>query len=200
LAYDSATHRVFLFGDTTAVVDLAHGISIGHIVLHGKPEGAVADGRGRLYVNLEDEDSMAVLDAAELHVVARWPLAPCRLPLGLAIDRARRRLFVACRGELMVVDAETGRQVSHVSLVGVADQNAFDPGTGLIFMPNGGGSLTIIHEDTPDRYSVVQTVRDSTLIRIKVVVDEQTHRAFVPRGGDQDPFDLVVLAPDTDTQ
>jgi hypothetical protein len=118
--------------------------------------------------------------------------------MGLAMDRLHRRLFAACDGQLAVIDADNGRLVAAIPTGGHSDENAFDAGTGLIFMPNEDGKgLVIVREDAPDRYTVVQTLRDSVLMSNRIVVDERTHQAFMPHRvtSGANGFDFLVIKP-----
>ena len=198
--YDPATERAFLFrNDTVAAIDVKAGTLVGTVAVDDAGESGVADGTGKLYLNLHKRDSIAVLDAKTLTRVGGFSIAPCKAPMGLAMDRVHRRLFAACDGALGVIDADKGTVVATVPTGGYTDQNAFDPGTGLIFMPNGSeNGVVIIHEDTPDRYTVVQRLMNPALSEghsNKIVVDEQTHRAYVPsyRSRTKTRTDLVYV-------
>jgi hypothetical protein len=194
--YDPATQRAFLFGDSVAAVDVKAGTLVGQIAVDGAGESGVADGKGKLYLNLIGKDSIAVVDAKTLTRTGGFSVAPCKSPMGLAMDRAHRRLFAACDGALGVINADNGTVVTTVPTGGHSDENAFDPGTGLIFMPNGKDKgVTIVHEDSPDKYTVVQTLVDSAVTSNKVAVDEQTHRVYLPHRGADKSFWFVVLEP-----
>ncbi|HZS60969.1 MAG TPA: hypothetical protein VFA43_16960 [Gemmatimonadaceae bacterium] len=199
--YDSSTDRVYLLADTIAVVDLAAGVVAGTIVVPGAAESGVADGAGHLYLNLGSKDSIAVIDTRTLRRIDGWSLAPCTSPQGLAIDRAHRRLFVACHHLFAAVSADDGHIVATLPLPGQADENAFDPGTGLIFMPNGYSStlgnagVTVIHEDSPDRYTVRTTLVNPLLHGARIVVDQRTHRLFMAHKDANGDFWWLVLVP-----
>src|SRR4029077_15637500 len=159
LLYDPATSRVLAFNGrsgSATVLDGATGKVAGTVTLGGKPEFATADGKGEVFVNLEDKGEVVAPDARALTVKARWPLKPCEEPSGMAIDRAHRRLLVGCGNQLAaIVDADGGKVVATVPIGKGVDANAFDPGTGLGFSSNGGdGTLTVIRRDAPDRWSV----------------------------------------------
>jgi DNA-binding beta-propeller fold protein YncE len=160
--FDPATRRVFTMnGDagSATVIDPLSGRRIGDVPLGGKPEFGVSDGAGKLYVNIEDSAQIVEVDARAMRVVRRWSIAPCTSPTGLAMDRAHRRLFSGCRGGVMAIsDASAGRLVSTVPIGQGVDACRFDPGAQLAFASNGDGTLTVIHEDTPDRYTVVANV------------------------------------------
>ena len=183
VVYEPATHRVFTFngaGQNTTAIDLMAGAVAGTVALGGKPEFAVAPGDGRIYVNIEDTAELVVLDARRLAVEARWPLAPCEEPTGLALDAAHARLFAGCSNRLMVViDPGNGRVVAKLPIGGGVDGTAFDPGTGLAFSANGEGTVTVIREVTPDSFAVVETVPTQRGART-LALDLRTHALFLP--------------------
>lgn len=178
ILYDPASKRVFAFngrtGNATAL-DAATGGVAGTIALDGKPEFAVADGKGRVYVNIEDKNTLAVIDARSLAVEKRWPLGPCEEPSGLAIDREHRRLFAGCHNKMMaVVDADSGKVVATVPIGEGVDANAYDPATGLAFASCGDGTLTAARAEGPNKYVVAQTVATQQGART-MALDEKTH-------------------------
>jgi DNA-binding beta-propeller fold protein YncE len=182
ILYDRASGRVFTFngrsGDATAF-DAAHGTVAGTIPLGGKPEFAVADGKGRVYVNIEDKSEIVALDAKTLQVKSRWPLKPCEEPSGLAFDSEHGRLFTVCSNRLMaVVDVSSGRVVTTLPIGGGVDAAAYDPATGLVFASNGEGTLTVVHEDSPDSFRVVENVPTQAGART-LALDPKTHRVFL---------------------
>ena len=183
ILYDPATRRVFAFNGRTSnatVLDAATGQVAGTIPLGGKPEFAVSDGQGSVFVNLEDKNAIAMIDARKLTVEARWPVTGCDEPAGLAIDRARKRLFAGCHNKTMaVVDAASGKVVATVPIGQGVDANAFDPGTGLAFSSNGDGTLTVARATEGDKYEVVQTVATERGART-MALDEKTHTIFLP--------------------
>jgi len=182
ILYDRASGRVFTFngrsGDATAF-DAAHGTVAGTIALGGRPEFAVADGKGRVYVNIEDKSEIVALDSKGLQVKSRWPLKPCEEPSGLAFDSEHARLFAVCSNKLMaVVDATSGRVVTTVPIGGGVDAAAYDPGAGLVFASNGEGTLSVVHEDSPDSFRVVENVPTQPGART-LALDPKTHRVFL---------------------
>jgi DNA-binding beta-propeller fold protein YncE len=183
IVYEPATHRVFTFngaGQNATAIDVMAGAVAGTVALGGKPEFAVALGDGRIYVNIEDTAELVVLDARRLAVEARWPLAPCQEPTGLALDAAHARLFAACSNRLMVViDPGNGRVVATLPIGDGVDGTAFDAGTGLAFSSNGEGTLTVIREVTPDSFAVVETVPTQRGART-LALDPRTHALFLP--------------------
>lgn len=182
ILYEANTRRVFTFngrGHNATVFDAMTNNVVDTIDLDAKPEFAVADGAGRVYVNLEDKNSVAAIDAKTLAVLHVWPIAGCEGPTGLAMDRANDRLIVACSNKTMaVVDSGTGHVVTTLPIGGFADGAGFDPGAGLAFASAGEGTLTIVHEDTPNRFTVVQTLATERGART-MTVNENTHRVYL---------------------
>jgi YVTN family beta-propeller protein len=150
------------------------------IALPDKPEFAVADGAGRVFVNIESErGQIVVIDARALAVAATWPLPGCERPTGLALDRTHKRLFSVCGAKVMVVtDAATGRNVARLAIGEHPDGAAFDAGLGLLFSSNGDGTLTIIHQDDPDHYHLVATLATQKSART-LAVDPAAHRIYL---------------------
>ncbi|HMF56362.1 MAG TPA: hypothetical protein VK619_08455, partial [Pyrinomonadaceae bacterium] len=161
-------------------IDARTGTVAGTIALDGRPEFAVSDERGHVYVNLEDKSMVAELDPRGLKVEARWPLAPGEEPSGLAIDRKHRRLFSVCSNNLMVVlNADDGHIIKTLPIGSGVDASAFDPETQLAFSSNGGdGTLTVIHEDSADNFSVLENVPTQRGART-MALDSKTHRVFL---------------------
>jgi DNA-binding beta-propeller fold protein YncE len=162
ILYDPATKRVFSFNGrsrSSSVIDPVSGKVIGTIDLRAAPEYAVARGDGVLYVNLEDANALAEIDARGMQVTRQWPLAPCQSPTGLALDRAHQRLFSGCRNGVMAIsNATAGRMIATVPIGAGVDACRFDSATALAFASNGDGTLSVVHEDDPDRFRVVATV------------------------------------------
>lgn len=181
ILYEPVTKRVLSFNggsDNCTALDAATGDVVGTLALGGRPEFAVADGRGRIFVNLEDRSEIAELDPRAMTVLRRWPLAPGREPSGLAMDRARRRLFSACGNDTMVVsDADAGRVIAAVRIGHGTDGVAFDPVRRLAISSNGEGTMTVVREESPSRFTVAST--DSTERGARTIaLDEKTGRAF----------------------
>jgi len=179
--FDPATRKVFTFDaddSTSTVVDPKAMKRIATIPLGGQPEFAVSAGDGKLYVNLVDKAEIAEIDAKAMKVVRHWSIAPCRIPTGLAIDRAHHRLFSACRNRKLVVsDDARGRVVASVPICAGTDGARFDPGLGDAFATCHDGHLTVVHEVTPDRYRVAQTVTTMDGART-IAIDTKGHRVF----------------------
>ncbi len=182
IIYDAASKRVFTFnarGHDTTAIDASSGNVAGSVPLGGKPEFAAADGKGHIFVNIEDKNEIVEFDAKGLKEIHRWPLAPCEEPTGLAMDVQHRRLFAGCHNKMMaVVNADTGKVVATPPIDAGVDGNAFDPETQLAFSSNGSGSLTVVHEDSPDKYTVVQTVETARGART-LALDPKTHDVYV---------------------
>ena len=178
ILYDAFTHRVFAFngrsGDVT-VIDAKAGTVAATIPIGGKLEFGVTDGAGRVFVNVEDKSEIVALDARAMKVTAHWPLTGCEEPSGLAIDLAHRRLFAVCGNKRMaVVDADNGRLVATMPIGDGPDAAAFDTDRQLAFSSNGEGTLTVIHESTPDTFEVVQTLATQRSART-MTLDSKTH-------------------------
>jgi len=182
ILYDPATKRVFTFNgkshDSTAL-DAAKGTVLGTIKLEGKPEFAASDGKGEIFVNIEDKSQLDAIDPAKLEVKSRWPLAPCEEPSGLSIDRENRRLFAGCDNKMMaVVDADSGKVLATPAIGDGVDATAFDPGTGLAFASCGEGVLTVVREESPNKFSVAENVKTQDGART-LALDDKTHQVFV---------------------
>jgi len=181
IVYDAATGRVFTMNGGSAsitAVDARTGAVAGTVTLGGRPEEAVVDGRGHLYVNLEDRGQVEAVDARTLRSLGHWELTGCEGPTGIAMDRVHRRIFSVCDGKVMKVsDPDHGRVVATVPIGEGPDGAAFDPGTQTVFSSNGEGSVTVIHEDAPDRYHVEQTVETQRGART-IALDPRTHRVY----------------------
>jgi len=183
ILYDSFTRRVFAFngrsGDVT-VVDAKSNAVLSTIPVGGKLEFGQSDGKGRVFVNVEDKSEIVALDAKEMKVLAHWPIAPCEEPTGLAFDAEHRRLFSVCGNKLMaVVNADTGKLVTTLPIGAGSDGAAFDPSTHNAFSSNGEGTLTIVHESAPDKFEVVQTVKTQRSART-ITLDSKTHSLLLP--------------------
>jgi DNA-binding beta-propeller fold protein YncE len=182
ILYDPATKRVFTFNgrsqDSTAI-DATNGAVLGTIKLDGKPEFAASDGKGGVFVNIEDKSELTAIDAAKLVVKATWPLAPCKEPSGLSIDRKNRRLFAGCDNKMMaVVNADTGKVLATPAIGDGVDATAFDDETGLAFASCGEGVLTVVREESPDKFSVAENVPTQPRART-LAVDSKTHNVYV---------------------
>jgi hypothetical protein len=180
--YDPFSSQVFAFNGRSknaTVLDAKTGKVAGTIELGGKPEFAASDLAGNVFVNIEDKSEVVEIGAKDLAVKARWPLKPCEEPSGMAIDRAHHRLLVGCSNKLAaVVDTESGKVVTTVPIGDGVDANAFDAGTSLGFSSNGEGTLTVIKEETPDKFTVAENVPTRRGART-MALDEKTHNVYL---------------------
>ena len=195
IIFDPATSRVFAFNggsNSATAIDAATGKVAGTVDLGGGPEFAAADGNGFVYDNLEDESLVLKIDARKLRVEKRWPTAPCTSPSSLAMDRANRRLFLGCHSKVMaVMNADTGQVIATLPIGDHVDATVFDEATKLIFNSNGEGTITVIRQDSPDKYSLVETVK--TVPRAKTMaLDPKTHRLFLSTT-ESGQFEMLVV-------
>lgn len=182
ISYDPASKRVFVFNGSASasVIDAGAGTLVGTVPLPGRPEFAAPDGKGRMYANLEDSSAVVALDTHSLQVLHRWPLAPGEEPSGLALDREHRRLFAGCSNEkLVVLDADKGNVVAVLPIGKSVDGVAFDAARQLVFSSNGDGTLTVIHEDAPDRFTVIQNAPTQKGART-LALDETSGIVYLP--------------------
>lgn len=182
IIFDPGSSRVFTFNagssDTTAI-DTATGAVAGTIALGGKPEFAVSDGRGKMYVNIEDKNEIIQFDSKKLTVLNHWPLVTGEGPSGLAFDVKNRRLFATCdAGKMPVLDADTGKLVTTLTIGDGPDAAAFDAKTNLVFASNSAGTLSVIHEDAPNTFTPVGTVTTQPGART-MTLDPKSHRIFL---------------------
>ena len=183
IVYDAVTKRVFTLngrGQNTTAIDGASGTVAGTLALGGKPEFAQADDKGSIYVNIEDKNELVQFDAQKLTETRRWPLAPCKSPSGLAMDVKNRRLFSVCDEKVMAVsDADTGKVIATPTICEGPDAAGFDPATGYVFASCGDGNLTVIHQDSPNKYTVIENVPTRRSART-MGLDLKTHNVFLP--------------------
>jgi YVTN family beta-propeller protein len=182
ILYDPYSRRVFAFNgrsnDVTAI-DAASGKVAGTIALDGKPEFPVSDGKGNVYANIEDKSEIVQLDPQTLKVKKTWPLSPCEEPSGLAIDLEARRLFSVCSNNKMaVVNADSGQVIATVAIGDGPDAAAYDPGSKLVFSSNGSGTLTVVGQSSPDKYSVLENVPTERSART-MTLDTKTHKIYL---------------------
>jgi hypothetical protein len=176
--YDPTTHRAFMLLDTVTVVDMKDGKVIARQHIARSFESGAADGKGKLFINREDSSVLTKVDAKSLQIDARYPIPDCNGAQGLSMDRVHRRLFLGCDKAMVIVNADNGAIVTRIPVAGRADENAFDPGTQLAFSASRPDStLTIVHEDAPDKYTVVGVVKTGGASR-SVAVDEKTHKVY----------------------
>lgn len=182
IIYDPASNRVFSFnGDahSSTVVDPDTGKLVTNIPLGGKPEYGASAGDGKVYVNLTDEAEVVEIDAKTLTVTRRWPTTGCRNPVAMAIDTEHHRLFSGCRSGVMAVsDYRAGKVVATAPIGAGVDGAGYDPATGNAFASAVDGTLTVIHQDTPDSYRVVQTLETMKGSR-NMGLDPSMHAIFL---------------------
>jgi DNA-binding beta-propeller fold protein YncE len=207
IIYDPASDRIFTFNagssDATALA-AEDGKVAGTVKLGGKPEFAVADEKGMVYVNIEDKDEVVAIDSKKLEVKNRWKLAPGKEPTGLSMDRKKRRLFVSCHNEKMVVlNADNGKVLDTAPIGKGTDASIFDQSAGLAFSSNGDGTLTVIEEKPADKYHVVTNVATQAGAKT-MALDTKTHLIYLgaarykapeagQRRGKMEPDSFVVL-------
>jgi YVTN family beta-propeller protein len=184
MAYEPAKGELYVFnhsGNSVTVIDAKNAKVVSTIELGGSPEFGVADTKaGRIYCNIEDKNEVVAIDAGRHAVVARWPLAPGTEPTGIALDAAHHRLFAACNNQMMVMlNTDTGKVVATAPIGSGTDGCAFDEGTQLAFASCGEGVTTIVKEETPEKLTVVQTLKTEPRART-MEVDPRTHRIYLP--------------------
>lgn len=183
ILYEPFSKRVLTFNGRSAnvtAIDAATRRVVGTLAVSGKPEVAVADGRGQVFVNIEDKNLIAVIDAATLTVSKYWPLGSCDGPTGLAIDRQRNRLFSVCHNKKMiVVDGNSGNVIKELPIGADVDGAAFDPEMDLAFSSNGDGTVTIVKSSESGQFAVVGTVATQKSAKT-IALDSITHRIYLP--------------------
>jgi DNA-binding beta-propeller fold protein YncE len=197
IIYDPVSNRVFTFnGDahSSTVIDPVAGKRITNLDLGGKPEYGATAGDGKVYGNLTDISQVVEIDAKNATVTRKWSTEPCKQPVSMAIDTAHHRLFSGCRsGVLAVSDYQAGKLITTLPIGQGVDGAGYDPATGDVFATGADGTLTVIHQDSPDKYQVVQTVTtpknsrnmglDPTNHRLYVAAADFTAPAPAPAGG-----------------
>ena len=182
IVYDSVSNRVFTMnGDahSSTVIDPRAGTRMTNIPLGGKPEYGASAGGGKVYANLTDRSEVVEIDANAATVLRRWSTAPCKQPVSMAIDTAHHRLFSGCRSGLMAVsDYQAGKVVATVAIGTGVDGAGYDAASGNEFASNANGTLTVIHQDTPDQYRVVENVQTPQGAR-NMGLDPTNHRVFI---------------------
>src|SRR5437870_1338780 len=182
IIYDNASNRVFTFnGDahSSTVIDPRAGKLVTNIPLGGKPEYGASAGDGKVYANLTDTSEVVEIDAKAATVARRWSTAPCKQPVAMAIDKAHHRLFSGCRSGVMAVsDYQAGKVVATAPIGAGVDGAGFDAASGDAFAANADGTLTVIHQDTPDQYHVIENVQTPQAAR-NMGLDPTNHRVFI---------------------
>jgi DNA-binding beta-propeller fold protein YncE len=210
LIYDPFSKRAFSFNgeaNSSTAIDAASGKVAGTVALGGGPEFAASDNKGNIFVNLEDKSALVEFDAKTLQVENTWSLAPCESPSGLAIDAAHEILVVGCRNKRMTfVDGNSGKVLATVPIGQGVDANRFDPATGYAFASCGDGTLTIAHEDSPTKFSLVETIQTQRGART-MALDYATHAVYLvtaelgaaPVATPENPHPRATIVPDTFT-
>jgi YVTN family beta-propeller protein len=209
ILYEPSGKHVFTFNGASkdvTVLDASSLAVVATIPVPDKPEFAAQDGRGQIFVNIEsDPGQMVVIDTQKLTVKSTWPLPGCNSPSGLAIDRAHRRLFSVCDGKVMAVtDAVSGKQTALVTIGEHPDAAGYDQKRGLVFSSNGEGTLSVVRQDSPDRYTVVQTLPTQRGART-MALDETTGKVYLvtadfgaaPAATAEQPRPRPALIPDS---
>jgi DNA-binding beta-propeller fold protein YncE len=202
ILYDSFSGLVLTFNgksNNVTLIDAAKASVVGTIDLPGRPETGVSDGKGKIFVNLEDKNQIAVVDIAARKVLSAWPMEGCDEPTGLAFDAATHRLFSACHsGVLVVVDADNGHNVAKLTIGAGVDAAAFDAKLKLIFTSNGEGTLSVIRQESADKYTSLANVPTQKGART-MALDEATHTVYLVAPGAPDatgkpgPFEALVV-------
>jgi DNA-binding beta-propeller fold protein YncE len=210
LMYDPGTKRVFVNngdGMSLTVVDAATEKVVGGMPFNASPEAAVADGKGSIFQDLEDKGQVMEYDSKTLAVKNKWSAAPCTTPVGLAMDKATRRLYISCRGKgptapgvLVVMNADNGKVVTSAPIAIGVDGAVFDPGTGNVYAPcrdSGDGKTgvtKIFHADSPDKISLVADVK--TIYGARTIsLDPKTHHVFLIGTEQNDPVPPTAKNP-----
>jgi DNA-binding beta-propeller fold protein YncE len=182
IIYDPGSKRVFTFNagsKDASAIDPESLKVVGSVPLGGKPEFAAADGKGMVYVNVEDKDEIVAFDSKELKEKSRWPIAPGHEPSGLSMDREGRRLFSTCGNKKMVVlDADSGKVVTTLDIGDGTDACAYDPELHHVFSSNRDGTLTVVKQASPDNYNVMQNLKTQRGART-MAVDTTAHRVYL---------------------
>jgi len=183
ILYEATRHEVYTFNGrsrSATVFEALSGKVLATVALSGKPEFAVSDPKAAcIYCNLEDKNEVAVIESNDHKVITTWPIAPGEEASGLAIDLDHHRLFLGCRNKLMVMmDSTSGKVVGSVPIGQGVDANAFDPGTQLAFSSCGEGTVTVAHEDSPGKLTVVQTLKTERGAKT-MALDPKTHKIYL---------------------
>ena len=193
--YDPATKRVFAMNgdsDSTTVINATDNSVAGTVALGGGPEFTAVDGKGNLWVNIEEKNEMVHIDTQAMQVKDHWPVAPCEAPSSMALDAANRRLFLGCRNHFMaVVDANSGKVIATYPIGDHVDASAFDPETKLVFHSTGDGNVFVFKQDSADKYTFVEKIATNPGSKT-MGLDPKTHRLWVPTN-QAGSFTVLVL-------
>jgi outer membrane protein assembly factor BamB len=183
IIYEPISKKVLTFNGRSkdaTVFDAVSGKLAQTIPLGGKPEYSAIDGKGKVYVNIEDTNEVVEIDSLKTSITRRFSLKPCDEPTGMGIDSEHHRVFSGCHNKTMtVLDTTSGKVISTVPVGGNVDGNGFDAGTGLAFSSNGDGTLTVVRETSPGTYAVVETVSTQRGSRT-MAVDPKSHNIYLP--------------------
>jgi YVTN family beta-propeller protein len=182
ISYDSFSKKIITCngrGKNLSVIDPSNNTLVDSVDVGGKPETAVNDGKGNLYVNIEDKNEIVAIDTKTFKVTHRWSLAPAEGPTGLAFDAKTNRLFAGCDKLLVVMDATNGKIIDKLPIGDGCDGVAFDPATSTVYTSNGEGTMTVIHEDSADKYTVIENVATKQYART-IALDKATHLIYLP--------------------
>ncbi len=184
ILYDAFSNRIFTFngrGNSVTAIDAKTNLVVGTITVSGKPEAAVSNGKGKIFCNIEDKSTVVKFDAVTLKIDSEWPLEPGKEPSGLALDLKNDRLFSACSesNQIVVMDAGSGKIIATLPMGEGCDGIIFIPGDRNAISSNGEGTLTVVHQDGPDKYKVVQTLATRQRART-ITYDETTKRIYLP--------------------
>jgi YVTN family beta-propeller protein len=181
--FDPASKRIFVMNGrshSSTVIDAKSGTVVGTIDMGGAPEFEVTDGQGTVYDNIEDKSEVVAIDSRTLRIKSRWPVAPAGQPTAFAMDRQHRRLFISGRNPqmLVVMDAGSGKIIQSFPITAGVDANIYEPETGLLFVSTREGMIHIFHEDSPDKFSVVDNVKTEYGAKT-MALDAKTHNLFL---------------------
>lgn len=200
ILYEPVSKRIFVFNGepkSCTVIDPAKGEVVATLPLGGAPEQAVADGKGMINDNLEDTNEVIAINSRTLKIESRWPVAPAAQPVSIAMDRAHGRLFIGGRNPklLVVMDADNGKIIGQPFPIGArVDANVFDPETALVASATGDGTIHIVHEDSPDKFSMVETVRTEFGAKT-MALDPKTHNLLVDTSDFDSPGPATAKQP-----
>jgi hypothetical protein len=202
ILFERFSGLVFTFdgkSNDVTMIDPEKAVALGTIALPGRPEMGVSDGKGKVFVNLEDKNLIVVIDVVARKVLASWPLAGCEEPTGLAMDIANRRLFSGCHnGTLVVMDADTGRNLQKLVIGNGVDAVAFDKEASLVFTSNGEGNISVVQQQSPDQYTSLANVPTQKGAKT-VALDASKHvvysvaNAAADASGKPGAFELIVV-------
>jgi DNA-binding beta-propeller fold protein YncE len=185
IVYEPSTHRVFCFnpaGSNATVIDAATNTIASTIQLDGRPELAVTDGKGAVYVNIEDKATVAVIGAADMAVKSEWPLSPGEGPTGIAIDVADHRLFVGCSNKMMIIlGSDDGKVIANPPIGQYCDGTAYDPGLKRAYASTSDGKLTVVEEIDKNQFQVLENADTQGGART-LALDTKTHHIYLPTG------------------